>query len=283
MTRTVAWLLALAPMTSPLDAQRLSGISVTIRRAATPCNATSATTHCASRVVNPGQSRSMASPWSVAASAILPGTGQAMLQVNRALPYLALEAFAWTAYVRHSQRYQRRRDDYRSLAARVARARFSSIAPHGTFEYYERMTQFAESGRYDLVAGGGIDPETDSTTYNGAVWLLARRTFWSNSAVTPDTTSNEWLRAVAFYQSRAYDQLYRWSWTQSPVEYAAFFDFIRQSNDANRRAMMDLGIVIANHVLSMVDAYITVRLRQDGSRDQFVLEAQLPFKRLSSR
>jgi hypothetical protein len=278
MTRLVACLLVIVSIASPLGAQRLVDLSVAARQAPTELRPGKGTT------LGPrfrGDDTGSTSPWAIAASAVLPGAGQAILRSNRALPYLALEAFAWTAYVSHSQRYRARRDDYRNLAARAARAPFSSIAPNGNFEYYERMTHYAESGRYDLVAGGGIDPETDSVTYNGAVWLLARRTFWTNPAAAPDTTSNEWRRAVAFYQSRAYDQLYRWSWTQSPLEYAAFIDFIRQSNDANRRAMMDLGVVIANHVLSMVDAYITVRLRQDVSRGQFALEAQLPLPRLS--
>jgi hypothetical protein len=54
-----------------------------------------------------------------------------------------------------------------------------------TVEYYERMTHYPEAGRYDLVAGGGLEPETDSTTYNGAVWLLARRTYWADPARRP--------------------------------------------------------------------------------------------------
>lgn len=262
MTRSVALLLVLLSIASPLDAQRLAELQA---------GAVSTPTVTA------------ASPWSIAASAILPGSGQAILQVNRALPYLAIEAFAWTAYLRHSQRYRARRDDYRRLAARVARAPYATIAPNGDFEYYERMTHYAESGRYDLVAGGRIDPETDSTTYNGAVWLLARRTYWSNPGIAPDTGSSEWQRALTFYQSRAYDQLYRWSWSQSPLEYRSFTDFIRLSNDANRSAMMDLGIVIANHVLSMVDAYITVRLRQDRPNNQFGFEAQLPLRWLGGK
>jgi hypothetical protein len=76
------------------------------------------------------------------------------------------------------------------------------VRPNGNFEYYERMTHYPEAGRYDLVAGGGLEPETDSTTYNGAVWLLARRTYWADPATAPDTTSAEWMRAVAFYRAR---------------------------------------------------------------------------------
>ena len=138
------------------------------------------------------------------------------------------------------------------------------------------MTHYLETGRFDILAGGGIDPETDSLTFNGAVWLLARRTYWSNPAMAPDTSSGEWQRAVAFYRARAYDQLYRWSWTQAPQEYAAFLALIGESNDANRQAMTDLGVVIANHVLSTIDAYITIRVTRDSRREGFGLDASLP-------
>jgi hypothetical protein len=203
-----------------------------------------------------------------------------MVGSSRAVPYLAIEAFAWTSFVRHSLQYRRRRDGYRDLAANVARAPFSAIRPHGDFAYYERMTHYVETGRYDLIAGGALEPETDSTTYNGAVWLLARRTFWSNPSIAPDTASREWMRAIAFYQARAYDQLYRWSWTSAPQEYAAFLALITKSNDANRLAMLDLGVVIANHLLSTVDAYITLRLRRDPLRREFAVEGQLPLPRV---
>jgi hypothetical protein len=142
------------------------------------------------------------------------------------------------------------------------------------------MTHYLEAGRFDATPGGGLDPEPDSTTFNGSVWLLARRTYWSDPGVVPDTTSVEWQRAVAFYRARAYDQLYRWSWTNAPREYSAFLALIGESNDANRRAMMNLGIVIANHFLSTVDAYITIRVRRDTRQESFAIEGSVPFSKL---
>lgn len=218
-------------------------------------------------------------PWSVLASAVLPGGGQALNGSSRAFLYLAVESFAWTSFTRHSMQYRRRRNGYRDLASRVARAAFSDVRPNGDFEYYERMTHFPEAGRYDLNATGGLEPETDTTTYNGAVWLLARRTYWSDPGVTPDTATPEWKRAVAFYTARAYDQLYRWSWTNAPLEYARFLTLIDESNDANRLAMVDLGVVIANHFLSTVDAFISFRLHHDPRRKEFALAGRLPIPR----
>lgn len=258
---------------------------MTFSRAPVSCQDTSRLTS-PSCVARPGgfvRAGRGSTAWAITASAILPGSGQAILGVNRALSYLAVEVFSWTSYLGHSQEYRRRRDGYRDLAARVARAAYSPVRPPGDFEYYERMTHYQESGRYDVVAGGSLDPETDISTYNGAVWLLARRTFWSDPSTPPDTASPEWARAVAFYRARAYDDVFRWSWTDSPAEYAAFIDLIGESNDANRRAMLDLGVVIANHVLSTVDAYITVRLRHDISRQEFAIEGTLPLARLGPR
>lgn len=281
----LAWPLALAILASPVDAQRHRDIRVGIARPSARCEIDSrlASASCGSRQTGPAPAATPSSAWAIAASAILPGSGQALLGSDRALPYVAVEAFAWTSYISDAQAYRRYRDGYRDLAARVARAAWSSIRPHGDFEYYERMTHYPEAGRFDLMAGGSIQPETDSTTYNGAMWLLARRTYWADPTTPPDTASPEWGRAVAFYRARAYDQLYRWSWTHAPLEYAAFKDLIGDSNDANRRAMLDLGVIIANHVLSTVDAYITVRLRRDVAREGFAVEGTFPLRRLGWR
>ena len=281
MSRLLAWALVLATAASPLHAQRRSPAG--FARSAIRCNAltTGAFASCDQPAPMAAQESVSGSAWAIAASALLPGSGQAILGNSRALPYLAVEAFAWTSYLNHSLEYRRHRDGYRGLASRVARAPFSSIRPNGSFEYYERMTHYLEAGRFDVVAGGGIDPETDSATFNGAVWQLARRTYWSNPAVAPDTSSAEWQRAVAFYRARAYDQLYRWSWTNAPNEYSAFLALISESNDANRRAMTDLGVVIANHVLSTVDAYITIRVTRDARWQAYGLEGSLPFATFS--
>ena len=284
MARALAWGLVLTSIASPLHAQRRNPVAAALPRTSIACNKDrpGAALACET-VATPVQSVGSPSAWSIAASAVLPGSGQAVLGTNRALPYLAIEAFAWTSYMRNAGNYRRRRDGYRDLASRVARAAFSTVRPNGSFEYYERMTHYPEAGRYDLVAGGAIEPETDSTTYNGAVWLLARRTYWSDPVTSPDTSSAEWMRAVAFYRARAYDQLYRWSWTNAPLEYSSFIGLIRESNDANRRALQDLGIIIANHVLSTVDAYITVRLHRERGTQGFAFEGSIPLARIAPR
>ncbi len=275
MPRSLAWWLVFASVATPLDAQQRYAAGVV------PVHATNRDSTTRPIHGMPSQTTG-SSAWAIAASALLPGAGQAILETNRAVPYLAVEAFAWTSYVRHSIAYRTHRDGYRNLAATVARAPFSSLRPNGDFAYYERMTHYAEAGRYDLVPGGGLDPETDTLTYNGATWLLARRTYWRNPDQSPAAGSTEYERAVAFYRSRAYDQLYRWSWTSAPAQYASFKSLIRESNDANRKAMVNLGVVIANHVLSTVDAYITIRLRGDAQRRSLGFDASVPLGNLAA-
>ena len=133
-----AWWLFLTILATPIDAQRRQVAGV--HRPPPLLHACAEPRTCDLFNAGTGQSNGSRSPWAIAASAVLPGSGQAMLGVERALPYLAVEAFAWTAYVKASQDYRRRRNGYRDLASRVARAPFTAVRPNGSFEYYERIT-----------------------------------------------------------------------------------------------------------------------------------------------
>jgi hypothetical protein len=222
-----------------------------------------------------------ATPWAILASAVVPGSGQALLRSERFLPYVAFEAFAWAQYLSHARSGRRQRDAYRALARDVARAAYGPDRPNGDFEYYERMEHFTESGAFDAIPGGKVDPELDTLTYNGSIWLLARRTYWQNIDEVPDDTTNAWKFAMALYQRRAYGSNELWSWRDAPLEYDEFRRLIRQSNDANRRALTDLGIILANHALSTVDAYVTVRIRRRDDADVrgYEVGATLPLGR----
>lgn len=198
-----------------------------------------------------------------------------MLGQQRALPYLAVEAFLLMRYAQHSRDSRREGDRYRTLAARVARAPFGAVHPPGTFEYYETMEEFVESGAFDATPGGDIDPEPDSTTFNGQMWLLARRTFWRDVNVPPPRDSPEWRLAQNFYVNRAVQGSFRWSWRDAQLEYDEFRRTIRRSNEAYRDALADLGAVIANHVLSSMDALVSVRLRTRSEGSRFTVWGEL--------
>lgn len=208
----------------------------------------------------PGRTRSVW--WTPIASAVLPGSGQARLSQDRFIAYLALEGYMWSRYLADRREGRDQRSRYRALARDVARARFSGPKPAGNFDYYERMENFLESGVYDRVPGGDIQPELDVATYNGSLWLLARRTYWEDPEVPPPPESEPYRQAMELYQLRATRPEYRWSWRDAELEQDLFRRTIDRSNDAVRRSILDLSVLLANHALSTVDAFVTLRLRQ---------------------
>ncbi|HYV97402.1 MAG TPA: hypothetical protein VE967_08125 [Gemmatimonadaceae bacterium] len=201
-------------------------------------------------------------PWyAPLASLAVPGAGQALLRRNRALAYMAAEAYAVLEYRSQSIEARRARAEYRTLANDVARRVFDGTRPVGDFEYYETLEKYVESGAFDRIPGGDIDPETDSRTFNGAIWLLARQTYWADPNVPPPVNSEAYAKAVSLYLRRAATDEFRWSWRDAALEHDLYKRSIKRSNDAYRRARTELGLILANHLLSMVDAFATVRLR----------------------
>ncbi len=238
-----------------------------VPEAATSWDASSAMEYTQSRVGTDSSADSTAhrrpTAWATLASAIVPGSGQALLRQRRAILYVALEALTLSGYASHSRDARRSRDGYRLLASSVARAPFSEIRPVGDFDYYERMEHYVASGRFDLASNGlPLRPEEDTTTFNGAMWLLARRTYWNDPAQSPSRESVEWIRAEAFYLQRAVRPEYRWSWEGESGQYDSFRQLIRRSNDRYRAALSDLGWTLGNHVLSAIDATVSVRLQR---------------------
>ena len=217
----------------------------------------------ASDVVVPAATRPTrrATLWAPVASALLPGSGQAILGQDRFVAYLAVETFALIRYSADLREGRRQRSEYRTLARDVARAWYSPSRPDGDFEYYERMQHWIESGVYDLEPGGELQPETDPTTFNGDAWLLGRQTYWENPDEPPPADSPAYRAAIEFYEQRAIRPDFRWSWRNAQLEQDLFARSISRSNAAFRRSVQDLGILIANHALSTVDAYVTLRLR----------------------
>jgi hypothetical protein len=147
------------------------------------------------------------------------------------------------------------------MALRVSRAGFPGPKPQGNFEYYERMEHWIASGVYDGDPGAGFAPETDTTTFNGKMWSIARTTYWSDPKTPPPVGSAAYEAALRFYRQNAVTPEFQWSWRSAPLHQDVYRRSVRASNDGFRRAVQDIGAVIANHVLSTVDAYISLRLR----------------------
>src|SRR5256885_6763483 len=69
--------------------------------------------------------------------------------------------------------------------------------------------------------------------------------------------SPEYVRAVQFYQQHAVGPGFVWSWRNKPLEQDVFRETIRRSDDAFRTAQNVVGVLLANHVASAVDALIS--------------------------
>jgi len=226
-------------------------------------------------------------PWWVPlASAAIPGAGQARLGQDRFIAYLALEGFLWARYAADRREALRERAAYRRVAMLVSRAAYPGDKPVGDFEYYERMEDWIASGNFDRDPNTAVlEPETDTTTYNGAMWLLARKTYWPTPTTPPPPGSGAAIAALRFYEESAIRPQFQWSWRNARYEQDVFRRHIRASNEAYRHAIEDIGVVIANHVLSTVDAYISLRLRLSaaqapGMEDDLGLTATIPWEPL---
>ncbi|MGH7674067.1 MAG: hypothetical protein ACREMV_02250 [Gemmatimonadales bacterium] len=200
------------------------------------------------------------------ASLVVPGTGQLMAGQDRGALYIATEIVLLSRYVELSSQGDDAAARYRDLAFDVARRNYAPTRRDTVFEYYEQMQRFAASGEYDRDPGTVFVPEPDPATYNGSVWLLARRTFWADPDSTPDPASTEYQQAVQFYVDRAVGPAFQWSWHDAPLEQQAFSETIRESDGAFREAQTYLGLLIANHLVSAVDAFISSRLAEGLGR-----------------
>lgn len=202
--------------------------------------------------------------WAPVTSGVLPGTGQLMMGQQRGVGYLVAEGYLLLQLFRARRDANRDRDAYRALAYEVARKPFGGARLPGGWDYYESMEKYLESGAFDRIPGGAIDPETDATTYNGARWLLARETFWVNPDIAPPVGSSEYSRALAFYQSRAIPAAYQWSWRDAQLEQDVYSQTIASANRSVQQAVNYVGLIGANHLVSLIDAYVNVRVRRFG-------------------
>ena len=220
--------------------------------------------------------------WVPLASAAVPGYGQRLLGQHRFVAYLAVEGYAIANYFASQSAFGRERDRYLSLARDIARAFVPGNQAIGNWDYYEAMEKNLESGVYDRTPGTGtLSPEIDTATFNGKLWLTARRlSEWPNPDVEPDHGSVPYLTAVAYYARRAVLPEYRWSWRNAQLEWDLYRQSIKRGNDASRDARQYLAVVAVNHMLSMVDAFITLRLRGGvgAARGTYSLVGTLPVR-----
>ena len=197
-------------------------------------------------------------------SALLPGASQKKMGQRRWLAYVAVEGISWIVFGRARSSAAASRDQYRDSAWDVARS-FGGVREDGDFPYYEALARFESSGAFDADAMlAGIQPQMDPSTFNGVTWQLATQVFFPEGS-DPGPGDPEYEAALEYYRSRAYDERFEWDWGGSGGEWVAYRGLIESSDADFRRASQFLGVVIANHLLSGVDAFITARLRSVAS------------------
>lgn len=192
-------------------------------------------------------------------SLAVPGVGQRWLGQRRGWAYLALEAIGWAFYLERRGAAGDLRDRYRDLAWEEARIQ-GGPRLDGDFEYYETLTQWARSGAFDTdPATTGVQPESDPATFNGSIWARAVGIFLPGGSAGVSPTDPGYVNAVDYYADRAYGDAFLWDWSMDPTAQFDFAELIERSDDRFRQATNVLGVVIANHVVSAVDAYLATR------------------------
>jgi hypothetical protein len=210
------------------------------------------------------------------ASFLAPGTGQLLAGNERGALYLVAEAFLLTRFVSEEREGTRSGGQFRDLAFQVARGGYAPVTRDTLFEYFEQMGRYIESGPYDQDPGPGFAPASDPRTYNGNIWALARKTFFANPDSTPSADSEAYQRALEFYRRRAIGPGFQWSWRNAALEQDLFRQTIAQSDDAFRAAQQELGLLLANHLLSAIDAVVTRRLSTHGRRTDVTSQLWVP-------
>ena len=190
-------------------------------------------------------------------SAVLPGWSQWTSGQARTWAYLAWEGLTWGLFLHRRALGDRRRTDYRDLAWERGRLQVG-VREDGDFDFYERMGNFERSGAFDLdPTTTGLQPEEDASTYNGRIWGLAVGLFLGPGPVGPGAPGYE--SALEYYRERAYSEAFLWDWSQDPASRQEFRGLIEESDDAFRTARIAVGLVVANHVTSALDAFLSTR------------------------
>lgn len=201
-------------------------------------------------------------------SLALPGLAQQRMGQRRWIAYAGIEVLWAVLYVRSRRDAGRARTAYRDFAWEEARAGLS-VGPRrdGDFDYYETLSRWPVSGAWDANAElTGLQPETDPSTYNGSVWALATAIF----GVDPEAPerSSGYARALEYYREQSYGSHFLWAWSGGAGDRERFGRLIRRSDDGFRDARRALWVVAVNHLLSAVDGFVAVRMRNRPGTDR---------------
>jgi len=202
-------------------------------------------------------------------SAVIPGTGQWLLGQDRWPAYLAVELWAWIEFLDWRREGHSLQTQYKDLAWLVARRISTGPRTDAGWEYYEALTHFQSSGAYDSdPLRSGVQPEADPTTFNGSIWALAQEIYLPENPVPEG--SEPYDRAFDYYLSRAYAPGLAWDWSNNTLHQEEYTGLIKEADEALRSSTGMIGVILANHLLSAVDALVSGRLGVAGKAEPLI-------------
>lgn len=191
-------------------------------------------------------------------SLVVPGWGQWAQGQRRSVGYAAAEALLWVLWADRRSKGGELRTAYRDLAWRAARSS-AGDREGGPWAYYEALSKWTRSGAFDRDASQpGLQPEEDPATFNGSIWSLASAIHFGGRVPAPGDPS--WEAALAWYRTRAWGEGRLWDWTGQGEAQEEYRRLIHASDDRFREATTALGAVLANHLLSAADAFLSARI-----------------------
>ncbi|MEA1996286.1 MAG: hypothetical protein U9N45_01540 [Gemmatimonadota bacterium] len=223
---------------------------------------------------------------------LVPGLTQYLDGHWRSYGYFAIEGASIAGLVYVNSKGSSNKDRYINMA-RAARDNFAypglrnnpdevpdpSLPGYG--EYYEDLLKWPSSGDFDNDPSvAGVQPETDQTTYNGHQWKIAQINNYTHSSGGMPTPANEVEveRAIQSYQQAVYPLEYNWDWTgmdRDNEEYHRLFD---KSEDGFRRRSTFATILIANHLVSGMDALVMSKINRTRYFESANIEMHLELK-----
>jgi len=208
-------------------------------------------------------------------SLALPGAGQHVLGQKRKWAYAALEVVGWAVFLERRSAGNDYRERYRDYAWDYGRIQSGSRVD-GDFDYYETLSKWTASGAFDADASlAGIQPEMDASTYNGSIWSLAKQIYIPGGGPVPENDP-AYQSALAYYVLRAYGPQFLWDWSGVSGGKDEFGSLIEATDDRFRQATTAIGVVIANHLISAGDAFLSSRGRALPARVA-VIPSGLPY------
>ena len=135
----------------------------------------------------------------------------------------------------------------------------------GYGEYYEDLLKWTSSGDYDNDPNlPGIQPEPDPRTYNGHQWDIARINNYtgSNGGLPVPLNAAEQQAALDAYLAKVYLRELNWDWTGLEAESSEYHHLFKRSGSSYRNRNKFTGLLVANHIISVLDVLITQRLNK---------------------